>query len=85
MPILENTVEINGQTINKERFGMAAYNDNNKTFTGEVLFTSQKSKNGGWSQSIEEKFEDALEEYFVPSKDENLRPSLRYQNEKKNK
>ena len=28
MPILENTVEINGQTINKERFGMAAYNDN---------------------------------------------------------
>ena len=33
----------------------------------------------------EEKFEDALEEYFVPSKDENLWPSLRYQNEKKNK
>ena len=40
MPILENTVEINGQTINKERFGMAAYDDNHKTFTGEVLFTS---------------------------------------------
>ena len=60
MPILENTVEINGQTINKERFGMAAYDDNHKTFTGEVLFTSQKSKNGGWSQSIEEKFEDAV-------------------------
>ena len=59
MPILENTVEINGQTINKERFGFAATDDNYKTFTGDVLFTSQKSKNG-WSQSIEEKFEDAV-------------------------
>ena len=57
--ILANTVEINGQTIKKERFGFAATDDNYKTFTGDVLFTSQKAKQG-WSQSIEEKFEDAV-------------------------
>lgn len=56
--ILANTVEINGQSINKERFGFAATDDNYKTFTGDVLFTSQKAKKG-WSQSIEEKFNDA--------------------------
>ena len=59
MPILENTVEINGQTINKERFGMASINDDCKTFTGYVLFTSQKAKQG-YSKSVEENFEDAV-------------------------
>ena len=59
MPILENTVEINGQTINKERFGMASVNDDCKTFTGYVLFTSQKAKQG-YSKSVEENFEDAV-------------------------
>jgi len=57
MALLENTVEINGQTINKERFGMASINDDCKTFTGYVLFTSQKAKQG-YSKSVEENFED---------------------------
>ena len=59
MILLEDTVEINGQTINKERFGMASINDDHKTFTGDVLFTRQKSKNG-YSKSVEEHFEDAV-------------------------
>lgn len=57
--ILENTVEIAGETVTKQRFGLASINDENKTFTGDVLFTSQKGNN--FSKSIEEKFEDTAQ------------------------
>ncbi len=57
--ILENTVEIAGETVTKQRFGLASMNDENKTFTGDVLFTSQKGNN--FSKSIEEKFEDTAQ------------------------
>ena len=57
--ILENTVEIAGETVRKERYGLASINDENKTFTGDVLFTSQKGNN--FSKSIEEKFEDTAQ------------------------
>ena len=57
--ILENTVEIAGETVTKQRFGLASINDENKTFTGDVLFTSQKSND--FSKSIEEKFEDTAQ------------------------
>ena len=57
--ILENTVEIAGETVTKQRFGLASINDENKTFTGDVLFTSQKGNN--FSKSIEEKFEDSAQ------------------------
>ena len=39
--ILDNTVIIAGETVNKERWGMAAHHDENKTFTGDVLYKSQ--------------------------------------------
>ena len=39
--ILENTIEIAGETVRKERFGLAAHHDENKTFTGNVLYKSQ--------------------------------------------
>ena len=58
MPILEKTVEINGETINKERYGMASVHDDNKTFTGNVLFKRQLRTN--YDDSIESKFEDAV-------------------------
>ena len=57
--ILENTVKIAGETVNKERFGLASSNKENRTFTGDVLFTSQKGNN--FSKSIEEKFEDTAQ------------------------
>ena len=59
MILLEDTVVINGETIKKERFGMASIKDEHKTFTGDVLFTRQKSKKG-YSNSVEEHFEDAV-------------------------
>ena len=59
MILLEDTVVINGETIKKERFGMASIKDEHKTFTGDVLFTRQKSKKG-YSKSVEEHFEDAV-------------------------
>jgi len=39
--ILDNQVIIAGETVNKERWGMAAHHDENKTFTGNVLYKSQ--------------------------------------------
>ena len=57
--ILENIVKIAGETVTKQRFGLASINDENKTFTGDVLFTSQKGNN--FSKSIEEKFEDTAQ------------------------
>jgi hypothetical protein len=57
--ILENTVEIAGETVRKERFGLANSNPDHRTFTGDVLYTSQKGNN--FSKSIEEKFEDTAQ------------------------
>jgi hypothetical protein len=57
--ILENTVKIAGETVNKERFGLASSNPENRTFTGDVLFTDQKRND--FSKSIEEKFQDTAQ------------------------
>ena len=56
---LEDIVEIAGETVRKERFGLASMNDDHKTFTGNVLYTSQKGNN--FSSSIEEKFQDTAQ------------------------
>ena len=39
--ILDDTIKIAGETINKERWGMASIHDENKTFTGNVLYKNQ--------------------------------------------
>lgn len=57
--LLENEVKIAGETVRKERFGLAAINEENKTFTGDVLFTEQKKND--FSKSIEEKFQDTAQ------------------------
>lgn len=57
--LLENEVKIAGETVRKERFGLASINDDHKTFTGDVLYTSQKGNN--FSKSVEEKFEDTAQ------------------------
>jgi hypothetical protein len=57
--MLEDMVKIAGETVRKERFGLASMNDDHKTFTGDVLYTSQKGNN--FSKSIEEKFEDTAQ------------------------
>jgi len=57
--ILENTVKIAGETVNKQRFGFAATNPENRTFTGDVLFTDQKQND--FQKSIEEKFQDTAQ------------------------
>ena len=62
--MLANEVKIAGETVRKERFGMASIHDENKTFTGDVLFTEQlrADPNGNiWSKSIEQKFEDTAQ------------------------
>ena len=62
--ILENEVTIAGETVRKERFGMASVHDENKTFTGDVLFTDQlrADPNGNiWDKSIEMKFQDTAQ------------------------
>ena len=58
--ILDNQVIIAGETVNKERWGMAAHHDENKTFTGNVLYKSQvRTAPSGYSydDSIETNFE----------------------------
>ena len=58
--ILDNEVTIAGETVRKERYGMASIHDENKTFTGDVLFTDQlrPDPNGNiWDKSIEMQFE----------------------------
>jgi hypothetical protein len=55
MAILENEVEIVGETVRKERFGMASVHDVCKTFTGYVLYTSEKYADT-CSKSVEENF-----------------------------
>ena len=59
--ILDNEVKIAGETVTKQRYGMASIHDENKTFTGEVLFTDQlrADPNGNiWDKSIEMRFQD---------------------------
>ena len=58
--ILDNQVIIAGETVNKERWGMAAHHDENKTFTGNVLYKSQiRTAPSGYSHddSVETNFE----------------------------
>ena len=58
--ILDNEITIAGETVRKERYGMAHHHDENKTFTGDVLFTDQlrADPNGNiWDKSIEMQFE----------------------------
>ena len=62
--ILDNEVKIAGETVTKERYGMASIHDENKTFTGEVLFTDQlrADPNGNiWDKSIEMRFQDTAQ------------------------
>ena len=62
--ILDNEVKIAGETVTKERYGMASIHDENKTFTGDVLFTDQlrADPNGNiWDKSIETKFQDTAQ------------------------
>lgn len=56
---LEDTIEIAGETVRKQRFGLANSYDANRTFTGDVLFTTQKLND--FQSSIEEKFEDTAQ------------------------
>lgn len=57
--MLANEVKIAGETVRKERFGLASSNPDHRTFTGDVLFTDQKQND--FSKSIEEKFQDTAQ------------------------
>ena len=60
--ILENEVTIAGETVRKERFGMASIYDENRTFTGNVLYKSQLPENhNSYDNSIETKFLDTAQ------------------------
>jgi len=62
--ILDDTVKIAGETVNKERWGMASIHDENKTFTGNVLYKNQiRTSPSGYSydNSIETKFQDTAQ------------------------
>ncbi len=62
--ILDDTVKIAGETVNKERWGMASIHDENKTFTGNVLYKNQiRTSPSGYSydDSIETKFQDTAQ------------------------
>lgn len=64
MNILPNEITIAGKTETKQKFGFAATHDENKTFTGEVLFTNQlrADANGNiWDKSIEQRFEETAQ------------------------
>ena len=61
---LEDRVVIAGQYVDKQRFGMASIHDENKTFTGDVLYKSQiRTAPSGYSydNSIETKFQDTAQ------------------------
>ena len=61
---LEDRVVIAGETQDKQRFGMASIHDENKTFTGDVLYKSQiRTAPSGYSydNSIETKFQDTAQ------------------------
>lgn len=57
--MLADQVKIAGETVRKQRFGMASVRDENKTFTGDVLFTEQKQND--FQKSIEEQFQDTAQ------------------------
>ena len=62
--ILDNEVTIAGETVRKERYGMASIQDENKTFTGYVLFTNllRADSNGNiWDKSVEQNFENTAQ------------------------
>ena len=59
--MLKDTVEIAGETVRKERFGLAAHHDVNKTFTGNVLFKSQLRENETYDNSIETNFQNTAQ------------------------
>lgn len=60
--ILDNEITIAGETVRKERFGMASIYDENKTFTGNVLYKSQLPENhNSYDNSIETKFLDTAQ------------------------
>ena len=60
--ILDNEVTIAGETVRKERFGMASIYDENRTFTGNVLYKSQLPENhNSYDNSIETKFLDTAQ------------------------
>ena len=59
--LLNDRVEIAGEVVNKERFGMAAHHDENKTFTGNVLFKSQLRENETYDNSIETNFQNTAQ------------------------
>ena len=62
--ILDNEVTIAGETVRQERYGMASIHDENKTFTGYVLFTNQlrADANGNiWDKSVEQNFENTAQ------------------------
>ena len=59
MTTLTNKVTIAGEVIYKERFGLAGVHDENKTFTGYTLYTSEKRPNA--SKSVEEWFEGSAQ------------------------
>jgi hypothetical protein len=54
---LDNTVEIAGEEVTKERFGLAAQSELHRTFTGKVLFEKDLS-------SLEANFEKSVEGDF---------------------
>jgi len=61
---LNNEVKIAGETVTKQRYGMASVHDENKTFTGDVLYKSQiRTAPSGYSydNSIETKFQDTAQ------------------------
>ena len=58
---LDNEVTIAGETVRKERFGMASIHDENKTFTGNVLLKSQLRENETYDNSIETNFQNTAQ------------------------
>ena len=61
---LDNEVKIAGETVTKQRYGMASVHDENKTFTGDDLITDQlrADPNGNiWDKSIEMKFQETAQ------------------------
>ena len=59
--ILDNEVTIAGETVRKERYGMASIHDENKTFTGNVLFKSQLRENETYDNSVETNFQNTAQ------------------------
>ena len=59
---LDNEVKIAGETVTKQRYGMASVHDENKTITGNVLYKSQLPENhNSYDNSIETKFLDTAQ------------------------